>query len=170
MGHLLPGIPRHCTYIWDNKCISVWKHTQMPKGHRSACQWREGDSARSWQITEWYAVSKTLSVLQKSSLKHFYVGWEELLLFSRQVVSNSLRAHGLQHASLLCPPLFPRVCPNSCPLMQWFHPTISSSVVPFSSCPQSLPASGSFLMSRLFASGGQSIGASASVLPMNTQD
>ena len=61
MGHLLPGIPRHCTYIRDNKCISVWKHTQMPKDHRSACQWKEGDSARSWQMTEWYAVSETLS-------------------------------------------------------------------------------------------------------------
>ena len=90
--------------------------------------------------------------------------------FSCSVVSNSLRHHGLQHARLPCPLLTPRACSNSCPSSQWCHPTISSSVVPFSSCPQSFPASGSFQMSQLFTSGGQSIGASASVLPMNIQD
>jgi len=95
-----------------------------------------------------------------------------LLLFSHSVVSNSLWPHGLQHARLCCPSLSPWVCSNSCPLSQWCHPTISSSVTPFSSCPQSFPASGSFPMTQLFTSGGQSIGvsASASVLPMNTQD
>ena len=74
-------------------------------------------------------------------------------------------------ARLPCPSLFPRVCSNSCPLSQRSHPTVSSSVVPFSSCPQSFPASGSFPVSRVFTSGGQSIGAlaSASVLPMNIQ-
>ena len=77
--------------------------------------------------------------------------------------------HGLQHSRLPCPSLSPRVCSNSCPLSQWYHPTISSSVVPFSSCPQSFLASGSFPMTRLFKSGGQSIGASASVLPVNIQ-
>ena len=94
------------------------------------------------------------------------------LQFSRSVVSDSLRPHGLQHARLPCLSPTPGACSNSCPLSQWCHPTISSSVVPFSSCPQSFPASGSFLMSQLFASGGQSIGASASasVLPMNIQD
>ena len=73
---------------------------------------------------------------------------------------------------LPCPSPTPRACSNSCPSSQWCHPTISSSVIPFSSCLQSFPASGSFPMSRLFASGGQSIGvsASASVLPMNIQD
>ena len=92
--------------------------------------------------------------------------------FSRSVVFNSLRPHGLQHARLPCPSLSSRVCSNSCPLSRWCHPTISSSVISFSSCPQSFPTSGSFPMSRLFASGGQSIGASASTsfLPMNTQD
>ena len=77
-----------------------------------------------------------------------------------------------QHARPPCPSPAPRVYPNSCPLSWWCHPTISSSVVPFSSCPQSFPASGSFQMSQLFTSGGQSIGVSAStsVLPMNTQD
>ena len=80
--------------------------------------------------------------------------------------------HGLQYTRLPCPSLSPGVWSNSCPLSQWCHPTISSSVAPFSASPQSFPASPSFLMSQLFPSGGQSIGASAStlVLPMNIQD
>ena len=92
--------------------------------------------------------------------------------FNRSVVSDSLRLHELQHARPPCPSPTPRVYPNSCPLSRWCHPTISSSVIPFSSCPQSSPASGSFQMGQLFASGGQSIGVSAStsVLPMNIQD
>ena len=87
-------------------------------------------------------------------------------------MSNSLRPHGLQHARFSCPSPTPGAYSNSCPLHWWCHPTTSSSVVPFSSCPQSFPASGSSQMSQLFASGGQSIGvsASASVLPMNIQD
>ena len=87
-------------------------------------------------------------------------------------VSNSLRPHGLYHARLPCPLLSPRICSNVCPLSQWCHPTISSSVTPYSSCPQSFPASESFLMSQLFPSSGQSIGVSAStsVLPVNIQD
>ena len=87
-------------------------------------------------------------------------------------MSESLRLYGLQHARPPCPSPTPRVYSNSCPLSRWCHPTISSSVVPFSSSPQSLPASGSFHMSQFFTSGGQSIGVSASesVLPMNTQD
>ena len=86
-------------------------------------------------------------------------------------MSNSLQPHGLQHPRPPCPSPAPGVYSNSCPLNQWCHPTISSSVVPFSSCLQSFPASGSFQMSQLFASGGQSIGVSAStsVLPVNTQ-
>ena len=92
--------------------------------------------------------------------------------FSHSVVSNFLWPHELQHARPPCPSPTPRVYSNSCPLHWWCHPAISSSVVPFSSCPQSLPASGSFPMSKLFAWGSQSTGvsASASVLPMNTQD
>ena len=92
--------------------------------------------------------------------------------FSCSVVSDSLRPHESQHIRPPCPSPTPWVYPNSCPSSQWCHPAISSSVVPFSSCPQSLPASGSFPMSQLFAWGGQSIGvsASASVLPMNTQE
>ena len=92
-----------------------------------------------------------------------------LLLFSCWVVSDSLWPHGLQHTRLPCPSVTLRVCSNSRPLSQWYHPTISSSVALFSSCPQFFPASGSFPMRRLFASGGQSTGASASVLPMNIQ-
>ena len=92
--------------------------------------------------------------------------------FSHSVGSDYLQPHGLQHARITCPSPTPRACSNSCPLSRWCHPTISSSVIPFSSCFQSSPASGSFPMSQLFVSGGQSIGvsASASVLPMNIQD
>ena len=84
----------------------------------------------------------------------------------------TLQPHGLQHAGLPCPPRAPRVCSNSCPSGRWCHPALSSSVVPFSSCPQNLPASEFFPMSQLFTSGSQSIGvsASASFLQMNTQD
>ena len=92
--------------------------------------------------------------------------------FSRSVISNSLQPNELQHARPPCPSPTPGVYPNPCPLSWWCHPTISSSVVPFSSCLQSFPASGSFQMSQLFTSGGHSIGVSAStsVLPMNIQD
>ena len=91
--------------------------------------------------------------------------------FSRSDVSNSLLPHEPQHARPPCPSPTPGVYSNSCPLSQWCHPAISSSVVPFSSCPQSFPASGSFQMNQLFTSGGQSIGVSAStsVLPMTSR-
>ena len=92
--------------------------------------------------------------------------------FSRSVLSDSLRPHEPQHTRPPCPSPTPGVYSNSCPSSWWCHPVISSYVIPFSSCPQSLPASGSFPMSQLFAWGDQSIGvsASASALPMNTQD
>ena len=92
--------------------------------------------------------------------------------FNCSVMSDSLRPHELQHGRLPCPSPIPRVHPNPRPLSQWCHPTVSSSVVPFSSCPQSFPESESFQMSQHSASGGQSIGVSAStsVLPINTQD
>ena len=92
--------------------------------------------------------------------------------FSRSVVSDSLPPHELQHARPPCPSPTPSVHSNSCPSSRWCHPAISSSVVPFSSCLQPLPASGSFPVSQLFTSGGQSTGVAAltSVLPMNTQD
>ena len=92
--------------------------------------------------------------------------------FSHLVMSNSLRPHGLQHARLPCPSTTPRACSNSCPSSWWCHPTILFSVVPFSSCPQSFPESGSFPIHHFFVSGSQIIrvSASTSVLPMNTQD
>ena len=91
-----------------------------------------------------------------------------LVQFSHSVMSNSLRPHGLQHARPPCPSPAPRACWNSCPLSQWSHPTISSSVVPFSSCLQSFPASGSFQMSKFFTSGSQSIGVfSFNISPSN---
>ena len=92
--------------------------------------------------------------------------------FSHSVVSDSLRPHGLQLPKLVCLSPTPRAYSNSCPLSQWCHPTISSSVIPFSSCPQSLPASRSFPMSQFFTSGSQSIGVSTStsVLPMTIWD
>ena len=108
---------------------------------------------------------------------HFYLfsvrRWRiNSVQFSRSVVSKSLRHHGPQQARFPFPSPTPGVYPNSCPSNRWCHPAISSSVVPFSSCPQSLPASGSFPVSQLFTWGGQSIGVSAlaSVLPMNTQN
>ena len=92
--------------------------------------------------------------------------------FSRSVLSDTLWCHGLQQTRPPCPSPTPGVYPNSCPLSRWCHSAISSSVVPFSSCLQSFPASGSLQMSQVFTSGGQSIGVSASisVFPMNTQD
>ena len=99
-----------------------------------------------------------------------YVYYTPLLLFSHQsCLTNSLWPHGLQHARLPCPSPSHWACSNSCPLSWWCHPTISFSVIPFSSCLQSFPTSGSFPVSCLFTSGGQSIGASVSVFPMNIQ-
>ena len=109
----------------------------------------------------WYSWSLlTYAWRQREQWAH---GWANIVVvFGHLVVSDSLRPHGLQHARVPCPSPPPGACSNSRPLSQWCHATISSSVIPFSSCLQSFPASGSFLMSRLFASGGQSIGASAS--------
>ena len=105
---------------------------------------------------------------------HSYIAFlvAKSVQFSHSVLSDSLQPHGVQDVRPLCPSPAPRVYSNSCPLSRWCHPTISSSFVPFSSCLQSFPASGSFQMSLFFPSDGQSIGVSAStsVLPMNIQD
>ena len=103
---------------------------------------------------------KHVTVFDAGSVKRSVSHWD---------VSNSLQLHGLQHTRLPCPSPTPRACSDSCPSSQWCHSTISSSVIPFSSCLQSFPTSGSFPVSWHFISGGQSIGASASVLPMNIQ-
>ena len=115
---------------------------------------------------EWLALEKNQDGKQDSQ-KEYFIRFSSVQ-FSLSVVSDSLRPHGLQHARPPCPSPTPGVYSNSCPLSRWFHPTISLSVVPFSSRLQSFPASGSFQMSQLFTSGGQTIGvsASASVLPM----
>ena len=125
----------------------------------------------------WLQTPRQLSRMHIVCL-HFADEWAVLstypssVQFSCSVVSNSLWPCEPQHARLPCPSPTPRVYPNPCPLSWWCHPIISSSVIPFSSCPQSFPASGSFQMSQFCASGGQSIGVSAStsVLPMNTQE
>ena len=96
--------------------------------------------------------------------------FSSIVQFSHSVVFESLRPHGLQHTKLPSPSPTPRACSNSCPSSWWCHPTIASSVIPFSSCLQSFSASGSFPMNPFFASDGQSIGTSTSVLPMNIQD
>ena len=122
-----------------------------------------------------FSTKMVLSSFFSSKWNHL---WSESFIyvgsvqFSHSVVSSSLRPHELQHARPPCRSPTPGVHPNLCPLSWWCHPTISSSVVPFSSCPQSFPASGYFPMSQLFAWGGQSIGVSAStsVLPMSVQD
>ena len=138
------------------------------------------------RILEWATVPFSRGSSQPRDQTHiFYIGRQILyhrvtreapnihsVQFRRSVVSDSLRPHESQHARPPCPSQTPGVYSNSCPWCRWCHPAISSSVIPFSSCPQSLPASGYFPMSQLFAWGGQSTGVSAlaSVLPMNTQD
>ena len=108
--------------------------------------------------------------MDKKAVVHIHNG--KFSFSSVTQLCPTLRPHESQHSRSPCPSPTPRVHPNPCPLSRWCHPTISSSVVPFSSCPQSFPASGPFPMSQLFTSGGQSIGVSAStsVLQMNTQD
>ena len=159
--------------------------------------WGSSSSTSSWHLpfsefsitatpeeTKWYLAVVLICIFLTTNyyfLKAFYFLYRsvvnsivlvsDFLMFSRSVMSNCLRPHGLQHARPLCPSPTPRVCSNSCPLSWWCHPTISSSVAPFASWFQYLPASESSLMSQLFVSGGQRIGASASasVLPMTIQ-
>ena len=123
---------------------------------------RKGRSTPRMYLLQWGQVSAPSKMEE--------VQWSHFSHFSRSVVTDSLQPHGLQHARLPCSSPTPRACSNSCPLSQRCHPNISSSVIPFSSYLQSFPASGSFQMSQFFTSGGQSIGASASFLPMNIQD
>ena len=143
-----------------------------------------GPGSHTWPWAPWKGrdhIYFTLHYITESRPCHYIVGahkiffhWMNIICsvqFSLSVMSDSLRPHRLQHVGPPYPLPTPGVYSNSCPLSQWCHPTTSSSVVPFCSSLQSFPASGSFSMSQLFASGGQSIGvsASASVLPMNIQ-
>ena len=124
------------------------------------------------ECTYWFHGNCMLGFFKTLSSNFPKCVFQSSVQFSRSVVSDSLRPHGLQHSRPPCPSPTPKVYSNLCPLSRWCHPTISSSIVPFSSHRQSFPASGSFPMSQYFTSGGQSIGvsASASVLPMNIQD
>ena len=127
--------------------------------------------ADKWIRKLWYIYTmEYYSVIRRNAFESFLM--ISSVQFSRPVMSNSLQPHELQHARPSCPSPTPGVHANPCPLCQWCHPTLAYSLVPFSSCPRSFPASGSFPMSQLFTLGGQSIGVSAStsVLPMNTQD
>ena len=113
-------------------------------------------------VGPWSLISESKNSMPKMLLY-------QVVVLATLVVSNSLQSHELQHTRFPCPSLSPRVCSNSLSLSQWCHSNMSSSVIPFSCCPQSFPASRYFPMSWLFAPGGQSIGASASVLPVNIQ-
>ena len=126
-------------------------------------------NSRDFRVLIFHTVTLLNSLISSSK---FLMVYFSSVQFSRSVMSNFLWLHGLQHTRFPSPSPTPGACSNSCPLSQWCHPKISSSVIPFSSCSQSFPASVSFQMSQLFVSGSQSIGASASasVLPMNIQD
>ena len=158
---------------YGNSTFSNWELIRFQIWLGQRCEENQNTSLQSiplWHktILNWKQLGS--SKLRKSS--RFSAGSVQFICSVRSVVFDSLRPHGLQHARPPCPLPTPWVYSTPCPLSQWCHPTISSSVIPFSSCLQSFPASGSFPVSQLFTSGGQSIGvsASASVLPMNTQD
>ena len=134
-------------WIWDSFISSVWYFLYL--------SWKRWKCSRA----------------EKASLSSFPFNFSQLVSSVTQS-DPTLWPHGLQHARFPCPSPTPGACSNSCPSSRWCHPSNSSSVIPFSSCPQSFPASRSFLMSQFFTSGGRSVGASASasVLPMNIQD
>ena len=149
--------PKHLsTDGWINKCRTYiqWNIAQQQNQRNEALT-----PAAGWTLDP-----ESVTLVEAAHTRPLIV----VVLFSCQVVSDSLWPQGLQHTRLTCPSPFPGVCPRPCPLNRWCHQTISSSVAPFS-CPQSFPASGSFPVSWLLTSGDQSIGASASVLPMNIQ-
>ena len=147
-------------------------HHQLPELAQTHIHWVSDAIQSSHPLSSpsppAFNLSQHQSLFQWVSSSHQFSSVQ----FSRSVVSDSLWPHEPQHTRPLCPSPTPRVHPNPCPSSWWCHPTISSSVIPFSSCPQSFPASGSFQMSQLFTSGGQSTGVSTStsVLPMNAQD
>ena len=149
------------------------KDTISKQGHILKC-WRLG-----LQLIFWWGIHSSVQtqkhwvgvkVREYMGTMYFLLSFSlNYVVFSCLAMPNSLWPHELWHTRLLCPSLSSWVCSNSCPWSQWCHPTISSSVAPFSSCPQSFPASRSFPMNQFFALGGQSIGVSASALPRNIQ-
>ena len=152
---------------WEKVYFShLWKKIWLFKGNGKIAFYHSIISGKSlFLFAIKYIQCKTYH------LKHFYI-YSPVVAVVHSVMSDSLWLHGLQHARVPCPSPSPGACSNSCPLSQWCHPTISTSVAPFSSCLQSFPASGSFQMSQFFASGSWSIGVSTltSVLPMNIPD
>ena len=134
--------------------------------------WLLASSSFRWQTRPLRGLSWPSSLFTYTQLFTLHPRFAIVQFSSAAQLCSTLRPHGLQHTRPPCPSAPPGVYPNSCPLSRWCHPTILSSVIPFSFCLQSFPVSGSFQMSQFFASGGQSIGvsASASVLPMNIQD
>ena len=157
-------------YMRSTFIVALFTIAKTWKEHK--CHWPGMESIWYICIMEYY------SAMKEDEIMLFAETWMDLHIaissvqFSHSVVSNSLGPHGLHHSRPPCPSPTPGVYSDSCPLSQWCHPTMWSSAIPFSLHLQSFPASGSFPMSQLFTSGGQSIGvsASASVLPMNTHD
>ena len=145
---------------WNSETLKHWRQELVPI--------YSVHSAVGQQVFPWWGSGYCICL----SMTYINMNINMNVQFGCSVMSYSLRPHEPQHARPPCPLPTPGVHSNPCPLSRWYHPTISSSVVPFSSWPQSSPASGSFQMSQLFASGGQSIGVSAStsILPMNTKD
>ena len=180
-GNLLQYSCLENSMDWGAWCAAVHG---VPKNRTQLSNWTETETEATNTNTHTHTHThthmyiyreRTAIVLRRTCVSwkrksDFY--WPFLVQFSRSVVSDTLWSHELQYTMPPCPSPTTGVHSNPCPLTQWCHPSTSSSVVPFSSCSQSFPASGSFPMSQFFASSGQSIGASASplVLPMNTQD
>ena len=156
------GIPDHCTCLLRN--LYAGQEATVRTRHGQQTFWVCWEDLLSLQI--WERSPSRLYIV--NLLFNLNAEFSSVQSFS----CDSLQPHGLQHARPPCPSPIPEAYPNSCPLSRWCHPTISSSVVPFSSCPQSFPASRSFPMSQIVASGSQSIGVSGStsVISMNTQD
>ena len=142
-------------------------HSRFPSRHLLACLLNVHDPQDSYPGSRLFSSSQLLALPRLALFLPYYS-----VQFSHPVVSNSLQPNGLQHTRPPCPSPTPGAYSNSRPSSWWYHPTVSFSVAPFSSCLQSFPASGSFPRSQSFTSGGQSIGAlaSASVLPVNIQD
>ena len=161
-------IARECRRLYD---FGEWVRSRLQFHHYSLNEvWLSASSSLHSHF-DFTASFDCCPWIQCSTCSWGEIG-NAVLLFSYSVESDSLRPHGLQHTRPPCPPLSPGVCSNLCPLGRWCHPAISSSATPFSSCPQSFLASGSFPVSQLFTSGGQYTGAStsASILPVNSQD
>ena len=155
-----------CTREWMNICMQFWKLKKLKVRMVTTVNLCRRIDER---LKDFLIKSGDLRRNNSRSIKTKAIySSHSSIQFSHSVLSDSLQPHEPQHARPPCPSPTPRVNPNPYPLSWWCHPIISSSVIPFSSCPQSFPASGSFPMSQLFESGG--ISASASVLPMNTQD